>query len=202
MRFNLIERNQFITISEFWFKLKRSTKYLFAFSKIILLILGSSDLHGFSNRQGVLVLKFVLWSFSVINAGYLTVHSIVSSNLMLFAICFASKFIAFSKQGVAILYVLVMPFFNSFLYSVGESSKLRWSFYFCNICFDQILNLVICFWIWWISSRSFSNVSSSLICAGQFFDLKPKDSVSHSITLPPMKKCAFHRVGSRFQFYQ
>ena len=34
-----------------------------------------------------------------------------------------------------------------------------------------------------ISSRSFSNASSSLNCASQFFDLKPKDSLSHSIKL-------------------
>ena len=55
----LIKRNEFVTISEFfhWFKLKRSTKYLFAFSENILLTLPSADLHGFSNRQGVLVLK-------------------------------------------------------------------------------------------------------------------------------------------------
>ena len=105
----LIEQNQFITISEFfhWFKLKRSPKYLLAFSKIILLILPSSDLHGFNNQQGVLILKFVLWSFSVVNAGYLAAHSI-SSNLMPFTICFASKLIASSKRGLKFLYVFVM----------------------------------------------------------------------------------------------
>ena len=38
-----------------------------------------------------------------------------------------------------------------------------------------------------VSSESFLNASSSLICAGQFFDLKPKDSLPHLITLPLMK---------------
>ena len=123
----LIEQNQFITISEFfhWFKLKRSPKYLLAFSKIILLILPSSDLHGFNNQQGVLILKFVLWSFSVVNAGYLAAHSISSSNLMPFTICFASKLIASSKRGLKFLYVLVMLAFNNFLYYVGESSYMH-----------------------------------------------------------------------------
>ena len=40
-----------------------------------------------------------------------------------------------------------------------------------------------------ISNRSFLNVSSSLIYAGQFIDLKPEGSVSHWITVPLMKKC-------------
>ena len=121
----LIELNQFITIFEFfyWFKLMRSAKYLFAFSKISLLILPSSDLQGFSNRQGVLILKLVLRSFSVINTWFWAVHSTLLSNLIPFAICFSSKLIASSKRGVAFLYVLVMVSFNNFLYSVSEFDR-------------------------------------------------------------------------------
>ena len=100
MRF-IFELNQFITITEFfhWFKLKRSSKYWFAISTISLLIFPNSDSHGFSHWQGVFVLKFVLWSFSVMNAEFLVVHSILSCNLILFAICFASKLMESSKRN-------------------------------------------------------------------------------------------------------
>ena len=122
----LNELNQFMTISEFfhWFKLKRSTKYLFSFFETNLLILPSSDWDGFSNRQGVLVQKFILRYFSVFNAGFWAVHSILLSNLILFAICIASKLIVSSKRGVPFLYVLVIFSFNKLLHSLRESSYM------------------------------------------------------------------------------
>ena len=69
----LIEQSQFIT-------------NLFAFSKIVLQILPSSDLHGSNNQEGVLVLKFVLCSSSVKNAGFLAVCSILHLTKYLFCL--------------------------------------------------------------------------------------------------------------------
>ena len=154
---------------------------------------------------------------------FFIVHSILSSYVIPFLNCFAFKLIAFSKQGVSLLYVLVMLLVNNFLYSVGESpymfvvssvgiNTLGQVLTFVISAFIKFWNLLFMFLIlmdFIMSSRSFLNASSSLICAGQFFDLKPKDSLSHSITLLLMKKCAFHRIclitlsilSKRFNWY-
>ena len=49
-----------------------------------LLILPSSDLHGFIEQHRVTDLKFCLWSFNVTNALFFVIHSIRSSRLMFF----------------------------------------------------------------------------------------------------------------------
>ena len=79
------------------------------FSKIILFILPSSDLHGFIKQHGVAGLKFCLSSFNVTNALFLcnTLKTIVQ--------------VAFSSWGAAFQYVFVILFLNSFLYFLGVS---------------------------------------------------------------------------------
>ena len=93
--------------------------------------------------------KISLLSFTVVNAVFLAVHSILLSNLIPFAVCFASKLMASSKQSVAFLYDLVMLPFNIFFYSVGSSpymfvvlyagkSKLVETFAFATSAFIKI----------------------------------------------------------------
>ena len=91
--------NQWITVSVFfhWLTFSFSISVLLIFSKIILLISPSSDLHGFIKWHGATDLKFCLWSFNVANALFFAIHSIWSSKLMLCAIPFASRIIAFSE---------------------------------------------------------------------------------------------------------
>ena len=134
--------------------------------------------------------------------GFLAVNTFLSSNLIPFPICFASKLIASTKRGVAFLYILVILSFYNFLYSVDKSSYI-FGVLSAGIntlleAFPSAISAFIKFWNFLfmfldlmdftMSSRSFSNDSSSLICDRQFFDLKLEDSLSHLITLPIMKK--------------
>ena len=91
--------NQLITLSVFfhWLNFRESTKLLFTFSNIALLIFPSSLFDGCISGHGWLVLKFSLYYLRVINAGVSAKHSILSSKLMFFAIYLASIFIEFSK---------------------------------------------------------------------------------------------------------
>ena len=71
------------------------------------------------------------------------------------------------------------------IYTLGEAFTFALSAF---IKFWDLLFMFLNLMDFTMSSRFFSNASRSLTCDGQFFHLKPEDSLSHLITLTLMQK--------------